>query len=322
MRVFILLLFIFSAVCRAEEPEKPTIQEIFEKIEGNLTVQAILEFPFYSFYLGAPNIKGVAYLPSFAPRFGPQLTWHEYSVKFTFALPIPEVEQHRRGSSDQSGAIFNSYWRQNAMDLYYQRFRGFYVSSPFRELSVHKPERYPQLPDALVTNYGLNWYYVTNPERFSLKAAFDHNEFQRVSGGSWLANPFYNHFDMALGSRFIAGIGDESIQDVPNLASGRFDSIGSSFGYGYSFIYGRFFASAQGALGPGLQLQQFRGSDGNDVRDYSLAVKINVNASTGWNYKEYVGGIKFLLDSLSSRVQGTEVASNLVSGQIFFGSRV
>jgi hypothetical protein len=41
----------------------------------------------------------------------------------------------------------------------------------------------------------------------------------------------------------------------------------------------------------------------------------------GFNYYDYVGGIKGLLDSLSSSVSGTEVASNLVSGQLFFRLR-
>ena len=96
------------------------------------------------------------------------------------------------------------------------------MSSPFREFSAHKPERYPQLPDASATNYGFNWYYVFHPERFSLKAAFDQNEFQLRSGGSWLVSPFYNHLELSLGTRFIAGIDDQSIESIPNLATGRF----------------------------------------------------------------------------------------------------
>lgn len=328
---FLLLLLISTAMSFAEVApaiERPAktdfagkAQEVFEKFEGPFRIQGILEFPFYSFYLGAPAIQGVAYVPSFAPRLGPRILWKEIGITMTFALPIPEVERHRRGTSDQTEIILNSYWRQNAIDLYYMRMRGFYVTSPFREFSVHKPERYPQLPEALVTNYGFNWYYVSNPENYSLKAAFDQSEFQLQSGGSWLTSPFYNHLEMSLGTRFIAGVGDDSITGIPNLASGRFDTLGASFGYGYTYIDGRFFASALGALGPALQIQKLSQADGHDNTNYSLAVKINVNAASGWNYKDYVAGVKLLLDSLSSRVAGTEVASNLVSGQVFFGAR-
>jgi hypothetical protein len=296
-------------------------EEIFENFDKFLRLQGIFEFPVYSFYLGGPAIQGVAYLPSFAPRIGPRILWKEVGITMTFALPIPATEKNRRGTSTQTEVLLNSYWRQHAMDLYYLRIRGFYVTSPFREFSVHKPERYPQLPDALVTNYGFNWYYVYRPDNFSLKAAFDQSEFQLRSGGSWIVNPFYNHLEMSLGTRFIPGIEDNSIEAVPNLASGRFDTVGAAFGYGYSYVSGRFFASLLGGMGPGLQRQQVRRSDGSNNSYASLALKINVNAASGWNFKDYVGGIKFLGDSLSTRVAGTEVASNLISAQLFFGAR-
>ena len=303
------------------DPIKAIKDEIFEVFDGPAMVQGIFEAPFTYIYLGDPHIKGVVYAPSFAPRLGTRILIKNVGATVTFALPIPSSERYRRGTSAQTDIILNSYWRQNAIDLYYQRYRSFYVSSPGRELSVHKPARYPQLPDARLVSYGANWYYVFRPTTFSLKAAFDYTEFQRLSGGSWLINPFYNHLEISLGSRFISGIGDESIVGVPNLASGRFDSLGASMGYGYSYIASRFFASGVFALGPGLQSQHVQRSDGDDGHGWNIAWKINVNASMGWNSSGYVGGVKLLFDSLSSRVADREVAANLVLGQIFFGGR-
>ena len=284
-------------------------------------VQGIAEFPFYNFYLGAPNIQGVGYWPSFAPRLGPRIMWKDLGVVFTFALPIPTVEQQRRGSSEATEIVLNSYWRRNAIDLYYYRIRGFYASSPWSELDFSQPARYPQLPDAVVSDYGANWYFVIDPDQFSLKAAFDQNEFQVKSGGSFLINPFYNHFEMSLGTVLIPGIGDDSLQSVPNLASAKLDSIGSSVGGGYSFIKGRFFATGLASVGPGLQIQQVQTAAGDFNTYYNLAIKINVNLAAGWNLKSYVGGVKFLLDSMNSWVENTEVASNIWSGQLFLGAR-
>ena len=320
-KALIAMVAVFLSVRAPAFGQQSTVAEIFEKFEGPFRVQGVLEAPFYSFYLGAPAIQGVAYVPSFAPRLGPRVLWKEVGITMTFALPIPEAERHRRGTSDMTEVLLNSYWRQNAIDIYYLRVKGFYVTSPFRELSVNKPERFPQLPEALVTSFGFNWYYVYNPERYSLKAAFDQSEFQTESGGSWLISPFYNHLEISLGTRFVPGIGDQSIQGIPELASGRMDTLGASGGYGYSYIDGRFFLSGLAAVGPGIQYQKIGRSNDKDVKNVSVAVKINVNASIGWNTQEYVGGMKFLLDSLSSNVSGTEIASNLVSGQIFFGAR-
>lgn len=295
--------------------------DYFETFPSVFRIKAIAELPFYSFYLGAPNIKGVAYLPSFGPHAGANVTYKGLGAMATFALPIPETERYRRGTSAQTDLIFSTYWRQHGLDTYYQAFRGFYVSSPFRELSVHKPARYPQLPDAQVKNFGFNWYYSLDPNHYSLRAAFDEGEFQLRSGGSLLFNPFYNHLEISLGSVFLPGIGDNSVQGIPNLASGKIDSLGVSAGYGYSFVFGRYFISGQGAVGPAGQIQNIRPSAGSNEENFSLALKINVNAAAGWNGKEYLLGVKFLLDSLSSRVADTEFASNLISAQAFLGKR-
>ena len=109
---------------------------------------------------------------------------------------------------------------------------------------------------------------------------------------------------------------------MPNLLTGRFDAFGGAWGYGYSYIDERFFSTAVLGAGPGVQIQQLQRNDQNNSQNYSLAVKIILNLATGWNYKNCVGGLKLLFDSLSSNVAGTEVVSNLWSTQIIFALRM
>lgn len=297
------------------------VQESFSTVHSDWLVEGILEFPFYSFYLGAPAIRGVAYLPNFAPRLGPRVVYRDVGSTITFSLPIPAAERARRGDTTQMNFILNSYWRQNAYDAYYQRYRGFYVSSPFTELSLHKPSRYPQMPEAQVLNFGVNWYFAFSTDTYSFKAAYDQNEFQLNSGGSWVLNPFYNHLDMFLGTGFVLGSNPDELPKLPDLAAGRFDTFGLAAGYGYTFIRGHFFATGQAAYGPGLRTQRIQRSDGEHQSVLSLAAKLNLNAATGWNYSDYVGGMKVLVDSTWSKVADTQVSSSLVSLQFFFGRR-
>ncbi len=303
-------------------PDKDKILEPFFKESAHpWRVLGILDFPFYSFYLGAPAVHGVAYVPNFAPRLGPRILYRDIGATITMALPVPDNEKRRRGDSTHTGISFNSYWRRNAMDLYYHRFRGFYVSSPFTELSFNKPERYPLLPDARATTYGINWYFVSSPARYSLRAAFDLHEFQLKSGGSWIYNPYYNHLQISVGNEFIPGIGSESLVALPNLASGRMDTAGMAVGYGYTYIYNHYFATAQGAIGPGLQYQRIQRTDGNDTEVVSFSAKVNVNLSTGWNNEKYVGGMKVLVDTIWAQVSDTQVYSSLINVQFFLGYR-
>jgi hypothetical protein len=297
------------------------LEPLFKEVDRPWRIQAILELPAYSFYLGAPSVNGVSYQPNFAPRLGPKILYKDVGATVTFALPVPSKEKYRRGDSTMTAVLANSYWHQNAMDIYYSRFRGFYVASPFTELSFRKPERYPQLPNARAIVWGVNWYYVFDPEHYSLRAAFDLAEFQLKSGGSWIYNPFFNHFEISVGNEFVPGEGNDSLVALPNLASARMDTLGLTAGYGYTWIVRRLFATAQGTIGPGAQYQRIQRSDGNNTEVASFAAKLNVNMSFGWNDEDHIGGVKFLLDTLWAEVSDTQVYSNLWNIQVFAGYR-
>ena len=215
----------------------------------------------------------------------------------------------------------NRFWRQYGLSFYFQRYKGFYVASPWTELDVHKPDRYPQLPDAAIFTYGVNFYYVIEPENYSLSAAFSQTEFQAFSGGSWLLTGFYNHLDLERGNRFLPGSDPNSMQSLPNLESSSLDTVGGGFGYGHTWVQERRFIAAQALIGAGPQLQKIGESNGDLLRDMSPAGKFNFSSSAGYNLKTFTYGVKFVLDSLFSNVKGVQVSSSLVLGQIFFGGR-
>ncbi len=161
----------------------------------------VLEFPFYWFYIGAPAIKGSAFSAQLPAASWDQSRIKDFGAQVTIGLPVlSEREKQRRGRSTQSGVTVSSYWRQNAFDLYLHAVQRISVSDPLPRRRPNKTDRYPQLPDTSVTNVGMNWYFVTRPRVTRLRAAFDQNEFQLASGGSWIINPFFNHLEMFLGS--------------------------------------------------------------------------------------------------------------------------
>lgn len=315
--IFPILIFALSSFASAEEGEPPT----FDIFSERAMVRGLLEFPAYSFYLGSPDIKGVAYVPNFSPRLGAQGSFDDFRLTLTLALPVPPEEVERRGKSEQFSLMLNRYWRQYAVDAYYQRYKGFYVSSPFTELDLHKADRYPQLPDAVISNYGVNFYYVVTPDHYSLSAAFSQIEFQAFDGGSWLINPFFNHLELDTGQKFLPGSDPNSLQSPPSLNSTILDTAGLGLGYGYTWVRDRRFMVAQGILGCGGQYQQID-QGGADLKDkLNLAAKVNLNLSAGYNFKVYSMGAKILGDSLFSSVRGTQLYSTVLSAQLFVGGR-
>jgi len=155
--------------------------------------------------------------------------------------------------------------------------------------------------DATVTNAGFNWYYVYHPESFSLKAAFDQTEFQRESGGSWLIIPYYNHLECLSAPASFRGKAMTASAAWPNLH--RAVSIRWALHSVTDILTstGAFSRQRSDQRGRG-QLQRLNRAEGTSVQP-GLALKINVNSAAGWNFKEYVGGLQFLFDSLSCNVR-------------------
>jgi hypothetical protein len=284
-------------------------------------LRGLVEFPVYSFYLGSPDIYGVAYVPNFSPRVGAQLQWKDFGLTLTLALPIPKEEIDRRGQTDQLSFIFSRYWRQHGLDVYLQSYRGFYVASPLAEFRIHKPERNPQLPDAEITNVGLNYYQVLDPEHYSLMAAFNQMEMQLRSGGSALWTAFYNHLQMSRGQKFIKGTEPDALQEAPKLESGAFETLGLGWGYGYTWVISPIYVTVQGIAGAGAQYQNIDDEGGAIAEVTTAALKLNGNAAVGSNYKSYTFGEKILVDTLLSDIHGTHVYSTLLNGLLFFGAR-
>lgn len=302
--------------------EDSLAKSLFSAVKEPGFVRGFVEFPVYSFYLGSPDINGVAFVPNFSPRVGANVSWKNLGVSLSVALPLPPEEIERRGKTDQFNLLLSKYWRAHGMDLYFQNYRGFYISNPIGELNLNKPDRNPQLPDAEITNYGLNYYYVLSPENYSLMAAFSQMEFQNQSGGSFILTVFYNHLEMSRGQKFIPGSDPDSLQAIPSIESGIFDSAGAGGGYGYTFVREGYFLTVQGIIGLGAQNQKI-----GDVQslatgyNFNAALKANANAAIGYNRENSTYGAKVLVDTLLSDVRGTQVYSTLVNGIVFYGHR-
>lgn len=317
----LLCLCFLGPITAAAEEKKDALLSVFEEVSFPGRAEGFLEFPIYSFYLGAPNIQGEAYVPNFSPRFGLTLGWKEISLSSSLALPLPRSEVDRRGQTEQSNIIISRYWRNLGFNLYYQFYRGFYIASPWAELDRNRPARYPQLPEAEAINWGIHFFISLRPDQLSLSAAMGQGEIQKASGGSYFLMPFYNHLQLARGANFIQGTDPNATQVIPEVRDTHLDTIGATGGYGYIYTQDGFFASGLGGLGPGIQFQQISDSGGNKNGIMNIAGNFNLGISAGKNIQEASFGMRVLASCLASSVATLPVFSTFFDAKIFYSRR-
>ncbi len=317
--IFISILFFSVSGLANPETEKTAA---FRPYEANAEVTPYLQMANFSFYAGAPDIHGKAYVPNFSTLAGLKLSWAEYGIATGLSLPIPKEEIDRRGKSDQFNLILSKYWRSSAIDLYYQKYRGFYAGNPASEFNLSKPERFTQFPDAYSINYGLNYYYAFSEDEYSFSSAFAHTEEQLISGGSPLVQAFYNHVEISLGKKILPGSEPADVQFLPSLQDVALETMGAGFGYGYTFVIEEWMATAQALFGLGVQSKSETATSNIFKSVYTPALKGNLNFSLAYKLKNGAIGTVFLMDTLFSNANDEQIYSTFMVGTLFFQFRI
>ncbi|KYG61658.1 hypothetical protein AZI86_18355 [Bdellovibrio bacteriovorus] len=295
----------------------------FEEIQKPYLLRPFLELPTYSFYLGAPDIKGYAFVPNYATRLGLTAGWKENQITLAFSLPIPKEEIDRRGRSEQQSLIIHTHIFDYDIDIYSQYYRGFYAGNPVTEFSFNKSERYTQFPDASVTNMGANLYIVFDDTRYSPRAAFDQTKIPLVDGGSWFVMPFLNYLVLDMGDKIILGSESDALQTFPDVNHLHLVSLGSTVGYGHTWLIPAYAAafSAQSSLGPAIQSQTLENPGVAPEKTWGFSAKWGLKLSLAHNSQDQMVGARIFLDTLYSRLGTQDIYSTLMAGQVFYGYR-
>ncbi|MDG0815106.1 DUF4421 family protein [Bdellovibrio svalbardensis] len=306
----------------AQMPTPPPTS-LFEELKTPFLIKPFFELPTYSFYLGAPDIKGYAFVPNYATRLGITLGWKATQLTVAFALPIPKEELDRRGNSDQQSIILHTRWREHAIDFYSQYYRGLYAGNPLTEFSFSKPERFTQFPDASVSNIGANFYYVFDEAHYSPRAAFDQTKIPLSNGGSWFAMPFLNYLVLDMGDKIIVGSESDAIQTKPDINHLQLVSLGSTFGYGHTWLIPNYHSSfsVQSSIGPAIQSQTVENPNTATERTLGVSGKWGFKICLAHNTTEDIWGARIFTDTLYSRLGSLDIYSTVMSGQLFYGYR-
>jgi hypothetical protein len=190
------------------------------------------------------------------------------------------------------------YLRKFTVDLYYLSYKGYYLSD--REIittPVAEPDAYPQRPDLGTRNIGLNVQYIFNNKRYSFRAAFLQNEYQKKSAGSFMVGGGVHNIRVKADSavipldiRFPGYFGNNTFNysNTTNL------SINA--GYAYTLvIHQHFFVTAALMAGPGVNYTVLR-DDVNSQAENKISAVIGgtIRGAAGYNSEYYFVGVQYI----------------------------
>ncbi|MGB1003758.1 MAG: DUF4421 family protein [Salibacteraceae bacterium] len=262
------------------------------------------------------NIK---YVPVRDLRLGLGVAYKYFAFDINVGLGLESkssINNYR--SFDVRARIFSS---KQYFNTFLQFYQGYRMSNIDHE-RYSKTDEFTIRDDIRTIHFGIQYFYVLNYTKFSLKAPFVFNEWQKKSAGSFLFGANFNIFILDADSSMVPSILKPEFANTLHLRDLSNLSVGVSVGYMYTYVFKEnFFVTV--SLLPGLILNNGDHSISNRVpTSRHFNGRIQSLNSIGYNSRRFFAGINIEGDGYWIRVadkQRVEVGQG--SGSIFVGYR-
>jgi hypothetical protein len=251
---------------------------------------------FSRYVIGASGNERLIYSSNDNLGLGIGANWRFIGINLAFRMPLVNNDYSRFGRTRSFDVQSFLYFRKLQVDIYAQAYKGFYIPNR-SDLQRELLEAYPHRADLKTRNYGLNAQYIFNNRRFSYRAAFVQNEYQKKSAGSFLLGGSLYYFRALADSALIAAdmVHDGAFWDRKFNRS-NIISLSVNGGYAYTLVIKKhFFATGSLAAGPGLNYTQYK-DKATSVRDKGLNYQLNgtLRAAIGYNSSRYFAGLQYI----------------------------
>lgn len=187
--------------------------------------------------------------------------------------------------------------RKLVADGYFQYYKGFYVDEKGVTQTFLPADKRPLRPDITTLHIGANASYVFHAEKFSFRAAFIQNEYQKKSAGTPLLGGNIHYNSITGDSAIIpSDISYAHFFDNSHFNNSAAFSIGIHGGYGYTRVIAKhFFITGVALVGVGGNYAYLR-DDANNIFTEKTGLQANLSykAAIGYNSETFYAGLLYM----------------------------
>ncbi len=304
LNVFVCVILCTSGKANADpkaktKKELPNDTAYIEDYSNQLTVRLYGSRKFTGYILGERDKKiNLKYRPNDNFNTGIGFTYKYVGINLGFKVPFLNDDNKKYGKTRFLDLQSYVYSRKITVDFYAQFYNGYYISN--RNIIDNKKDygnTFPQRPDIKTRNVGINAQYILNNRRFSYRASYLQNEYQKKSSGTVLVGG---------GLHFINAHGDSAIIPPNVIYSDFFNNskfnktniycLAVNGGYAYTLVVKKhYFATASISVGAGLNYTKMEDSKAGLI-DEAFGPQLNgiLRFSTGYNSPRYFAGVTFV----------------------------
>lgn len=203
------------------------------------------------------------------------------------------------------------YLRRLTINIYSGIYSGYYLENPNTEIKNWPEGKYYTRSDIKTTTFGVNCFYVFNSEKYSNKATFVQNEWQKKSAGSFIAGGTILLNKVQADSSLIpANLNTEGFFKDADVTHYVHSYVGSEAGYTFTMVLKKrlfFNFSIMGGLGVGKTVMTPINSP--ELSEVKMNVTLHNSAGLGYNSQRFFAGFSYanIITSTPSPIEETSM---------------
>ncbi|BDD06468.1 DUF4421 domain-containing protein [Aureibacter tunicatorum] len=188
------------------------------------------------------------------------------------------------------------YMRKHVIDFIGQFYRGYYLENSDHAIKNFPKDKYYIRPDIKTTSLGLVYNYVFNHKKYSYRAAFLQNEWQKKSAGSFLlGGNVYNVVTKADSSIVPSNINYVNFIDSVNFNQSYQFGLGVNGGYAHTFVIkSKLFFAISATIGVGFGGVRLHQETEASREDIDVTFTAQLRGGFGYNSEKYYVGVSYV----------------------------
>ena len=302
-------------------PQKPEAQvkdssnadEYFVTFEEQLTTRLYISKKKTSFEMQGPEgIQAIRYRPNSLTSMGINASYKALSIGLGYAFPFLNPNKDERGKTKSLDFQTHLYTRDWVTDIYLQFYKGYYFSTGGPEGTADK--YYYTRPDVKVSLLGTSVYRLLNGDKFSYRAGFLQNEWQKKSAGSVLLGAEI-YYGTAKGDSALVPVRLSDYYPQQGIERIRLLELGPGAGYAYTAVWREnFFATGSLTFNADLSMVK-ESTDTSSFNRTSISPNATFRAVAGYNSNEWAATISWVKNSTDAKGRSSNYEYRIKTGE-------
>lgn len=294
----------------------------YDDLDGMLTVKAFSAQKFSDFAFEDDLIKSaLRYEANTTNSLGFGLNYKWIGVNFGYGFSFVNNDDELYGKTERFDLQTDFHLRKLTIRMYASRYQGYYLNNSYNVINDWQQHTYYKRPDIANASLGLTVNYIFNSKKYSNRAAYSHNEWQKKTAGSFFVGGsiFYNH--LSADSSFTpTNIKDPDFFRGAQWDRNNYSALGANAGYVFTWVvHEHFFINAGLALGLAAGSTSIHPIQGEKISKFKLKANLINNFGMGYNSELFYVGIGYnnFISTSPTPIDDTNVSYS--AGYFMFG---